>query len=152
MNNFYHEFVVGFNFWYVALPLLLFLAAFLGTRRYYLESGGIRIKKRGKRLSKIDFITVVLSDMVVTILVVIESSSGVIQFFTNMLAKDDSATWALIVAGGVLIIGVPYVVFILLAEAIRIGECYQLGYLTEKRKDATKIVTIGCCKRRRFDR
>ena len=140
MNDYYYEFKIGFNAWYMVLPLILILVAFLGTKRYYLEPKTMKIRRRGNKLSILNFVVVVISDLAITALIMLESGNGLIQLATNLLARDDSVVWALIIAAVVLIVAVPYIVFVMLAVAIRVGECYQLGYLTEKRRDINKVV------------
>lgn len=142
MNSFYHEFEIGFNHWYIILPVVLVLAAVLGSKRYYLEPETMKIRKRGKKLSNLNFVAVVLSDMAVTTLIALESSNGVIQFFTNLLTRNDSPTWGLIMAAIMLIIGVPCVVFVLIVNALKVGEYYQLGRLTDYRHKNKKTKTL----------
>ena len=139
MNSYYYEFRVGFNLWYIVLPLLLAFTAFLGARRYYLEAGTMRIKNRGRKLSITAFVAVLVSDLIVTTMMVCESGSGLVQLITNSLGKDDSATWALIIAFVILIIVMPYLLFNLFAQAVKTGEYYQLGRLTEKRREESKL-------------
>ena len=141
-NSYYHEFTIGFNMWYVVLPFVLAFITFLGTRRYYLESETMRIKTRGKKLTTATLVAIISSVLTITGLMMYESFNGLVQFLTNLLAKNDSPAWAVIIVGTILILAVPYALFNLFVRAAKTGEYYQLGRLTERRREIKKRKTV----------
>ena len=134
MNEYYHAIQFTFNIWYVILPFGMFAMGILGSRRYYLNSE--RIKKRGNAFSTIIYIVAILLEILLVMLVIKESSLGIIQFFANNLAKEDDPLYALIAAA--ISQGLLFVFFYwLLVNSARIGAYTKLGYLTEKRHEAS---------------
>ena len=98
MNNYYHQFQVTFNAWYLVLPICMLAMGMIGSRRYYLEPSTMRIKKKGARLSLLTFIAMMLIEILLITLVVKESSAGILQFCVNTLAVNDNVFYALILA------------------------------------------------------
>lgn len=134
MNQYYHEVTVGFNWWYVAVPILMLLFVAMGSARYHIESETGRIKRREKGYVLMLKSLAYVADIFLLFLIVMESFSGVLQFCMNSLAPEDSAFWAVIIS--VIIMAmfacICYSLFVL---CINFGSWAKLGYLTEIRKE-----------------
>lgn len=81
MNKYYHEFSIGFNFWYVLVPALFFVIFAVG----FLSVRMAKDKKNGLYYAKqhnIGFVPVV-GAIITMVLVFVESNAGIIQFFDN---------------------------------------------------------------------
>lgn len=136
MNSYYHQLQVTFNAWYLVLPICMLAMGMIGSRRYYLEPSTMRVKKKGARLSLLTFITMMLIEILLITLVLKESSAGILQFCANSLAVNDNVFYALILA--FLAQFILFMVFWgLLYGAAKIGQYAQLGYLMEKRREAS---------------
>ena len=102
MNMYYHSFVMGFNWWYIVLPIMYFAIGFVGykigaklTVNKHLE-GVVNITVRS---ISADRVWATLAATLVIALVVKESSRGLIQLFDNSLSSGESGVWSIIAAG-----------------------------------------------------
>ena len=138
MSVFYHEVRVGFNYWYLAVPLAVLLMGAVGTFRYY-RTADEKIRKRGAIFFYVTRALACVAATLLTILVVIESIAGIFQLCLNVLTISDDSAWAIFVLAGALIC-----LFVTLIAAmfggLRVGEMYSLGVLIEARHLANKRV------------
>ena len=134
MNQYYHEVTVGFNFWYVAIPVLMLLFVAMGSARYHVESETGRIRRRGKAYILMVKTLAYIADIFLLFLMVMESFAGMLQFFMNSLAPEDSALWAVIITAIAMAL-IALICYSLFAFCINIGSWIKLGYLTEIRKE-----------------
>ena len=102
MNMYYHSFIMGFNWWYIVLPIMYFAIGYVGykigaklTVNKHLE-GVVNITVRS---ISADRAWATLAATLVTALVVKESSRGLIQLFDNSLSSGESGVWSIIAAG-----------------------------------------------------
>ncbi|MDO4611339.1 MAG: hypothetical protein Q4B34_00525 [Candidatus Saccharibacteria bacterium] len=90
MSSFYHEFVPGFNTWYVVAPLLLVAAAIVG---------GVTLRRvntsfqTGLALGLSIGASVYITDQVCE-----QSFNGILQLFDNCLAAGESGVWSVLFA------------------------------------------------------
>lgn len=93
MNQFYHNFVPGFNFWYITIPVMVVMMYFFGMKKYKM----CRTRK-GRRIVKVKKVYYqalsVIVALILTIEVAVESGTGLFQFFCNHLTKEDDPFWA----------------------------------------------------------
>lgn len=98
-NEYYHAFAVGFNWWYVALPVFMVWNFLIGTRYYRIYKRRICPKFKKKWRKPFRWLNAGVATIVVIIMAFVESSNGLIQMFDNHLTAYDSPAWSLILAG-----------------------------------------------------
>jgi ABC-type sugar transport system permease subunit len=118
MNEYYHAFKVGFNWWYVAVPLMFVLAVAFATLLYSPKvrkrDGRLRMRQNYKQITQL--FVAVPATVVAIWMMVVESGAGLIQIFDNHLAPNDDGAWSLIAAAIVMAI-VTMTLFALYYEA-----------------------------------
>lgn len=94
MSQFYHNFVPGFNFWYITIPVALIAMYFIGKKKYQMRRtrNGRRIARKAKKVhyQVLSWIVALL----LTCQIVVESGAGLFQFFCNHLTAEDDPFWA----------------------------------------------------------
>ncbi len=130
MSRFYHEFVPGFNTWYVVAPLLLVVAIVAGA--YELK----KVAKNGpvwKHFSN-DFLNGLLMGLSVGVaswvgyLVWRESATGILQLFHNCLTAGESTFYSTGLA--CLALGlIPILFGVLFYFAFWLGAIIKVTYL-----------------------
>lgn len=95
MNSFYHAFSIGFNWWFVMLPLQVVMMVWFGAscRKFNWKTG--KIMRRDKK-GTIASLLALAMDIILIIAIVLESSAGIIQVIDNHLAATDDPMWSLI--------------------------------------------------------
>ncbi|MBR3169384.1 hypothetical protein IKF23_03000 [Candidatus Saccharibacteria bacterium] len=90
--NYYHPHLFSFNFWYLVAPLLVVLVFYFGTTKYRLSGSRRHIRKRqdGDLLLKI---VVVVADMLLHVMILIESGAGSMQVAANILGNASDIGW-----------------------------------------------------------
>lgn len=135
-NSYYHAFVPGFNWWYLVAPVLIIASFLLGRRRYYLARNLRLMSRFGKRLF---LVVAVVSGVIFGTMLVVESMDGIVQWFDNHLAYDDSPVWSLIFAAfGVVVVA-----------AVFAGVVYLVGRLASEHKRDTLLRKKCAIKARR---
>ena len=91
MNKFYHAFVPGFNLWYALVPAMFIVAILLGRRcaRVIISNkkdGGATLRIASRTANVV--IGFVLGTAM-TLLVIHESSAGLLQFLDNTMGSGD---------------------------------------------------------------
>ena len=131
-NEYYHAFQVGFNWWMIVMAIAIAVMIFLGKEQY--EERGSRIRRiYGEKLLSI---VAAVWAVVWTVMVAIESISGVIQLFDNSLAGD-SPVYSVLFAP--IAIGMAGLLFWLILLYIgKIAGWAYLGYLKERRWERRK--------------
>ena len=131
MNAYYHTFSIGFNFWMVVAPLLMVAMVVFEARSYRLFLKSLSIYRTHS-----DKATLMLSGLftlLVTTMVVAESSDGIIQIFHNGLEKYESPFWSYL--GLTLVVAMVFIVYwVALFFAGKVAAYAKLGYLCEKRR------------------
>lgn len=145
-NSYYHAFVPGFNWWYLVAPVLIIASFLLGRRQYYL-SHNLRLMRRFGA----GMFTVVsaVSGVIFGAMLFAESMDGIVQWFDNGLAYNDSPVWSLIFAAfGVVVLVVIYA-FVVYAVGYLAGEYKRDALLRKKcaikarrRKNAERIRNV----------
>ena len=82
--SFYHNFLPGFNFWYVALPLFIILAAVIGYYKYGLENDRV-FHRYVDRFLKITSGTMAV---IFGAMYIVESGIGIIQLSLNAASEE----------------------------------------------------------------
>lgn len=129
MNEYYHAFKPGFNWWYIAAPMMFVLCVLFATLFYQLRirrrDARLRMKQNYKQLAQL--VVAVPCTIIVTWMMTVESWNGFVQFFDNRLAKNDSPVWSLILAAFAIVVimailfGLYYEVAYNLGRAIKCG-------------------------------
>lgn len=143
--NYYHEFSVGFNWWYVVAPLLVIVIMMFGTTKYKLDEESLTVLKRGGGNHLLRVVVVVL-DIVLHVMIIIESGAGILQFVANNLGDSDIAWAPVVVAmGAICSFGVFYEI---LFKAGKLGErakrrkVFKLR-LQKKKEEAIRLGVDG---------
>lgn len=146
MNEFYHAFHIGFNWWYIIIPLDFVACVLFATLLYKLKArrnGRLRIRQNYKQVTQL--IVAVPFTALNVWLMVTESGAGLIQIFDNHLAANDSGAWSIIAAAGVMGF-VTMVLFTLHYEvAFRLGRAIKYALYSREIKIAdlrSKIVPM----------
>ncbi|MBQ6594011.1 hypothetical protein IJI00_03060 [Candidatus Saccharibacteria bacterium] len=94
MSQFYHNFVPGFNFWYITIPAMLIAMYFVGKKKYQMRRtrNGRRIVRTAKKVHY-QALSVIVA-LILTIEIAAESGTGLFQFFCNHLTSEDDPFWA----------------------------------------------------------
>lgn len=95
MNEFYHEFSIGFNYWFVLLPFQVVLMIAFGASNAKLNKKANKIMRRDKKGMIASALSVAM-DIILMVAVVMESSAGIIQVLDNHLSQEDDPMWSLI--------------------------------------------------------
>lgn len=102
MNNYYHEFHIGFNWWFIIVPLMFVASILFATLLYSLKArrrdGRLRVRQNYKQVTQL-FVAVPFTLLSVW-MIASESWSGIVQIFDNRLAANDSPAWSIILAAG----------------------------------------------------
>lgn len=101
MNSYYHEIIISFNWWMVIMPAFLILSIFIGKKGAVLTRKGAVRYTFNERFAKI---IASISGVVFFILLLVESTNGIIQWFDNSLTNQDSPAWSVILAPGAIAI------------------------------------------------
>ena len=134
--SYYYDLTVGFNWWYLIVPMALFALLVAWLRVYHFEPGEIRVVKR-KRYDFCLKVVAILAAVVLLIIILAESLDGITQVFLNSLSKGENPLYAyIIVAFFCLVLGVT--LWILATAAVNIGAWIKLGYLSEMRYRARR--------------
>lgn len=98
MSQFYHNFVPGFNFWYITVPATLIAMYFVGKKKYQMRRtrNGRRIARKAKKVHY-QALSVIVA-LMLTCQVTVESGTGLFQFFCNCLTAEDDPFWAFMLA------------------------------------------------------
>lgn len=132
MNAYYHEFSVGFNWWFVVGPLMVLMMAVIGSTRYALDDYSKRIRRRGKGFDVMVKMVAIVFDVLLHIMIFKESVTGLFQWLVNHV--DGDPIWALILAP-VVLTGTSAAVYCVLYTFARLGEWTKHGYLIDLRHD-----------------
>lgn len=135
MNTHYHEIEVGFNYWYLLLPVAIIILFFLGTGRYCLTDN--RIRRRGRIFTAIAIILSGVLDAVIMEAVMAESTLGLLQLLANSLAKEEDMVWAVIVLP-ISLIFVSAFLYGLFMTVVKLGGWMKLGMLVEFQRSRAK--------------
>ena len=95
MNSFYHSFSIGFNWWFVLLPLQVVIMVAFGLSNVKLAHRTRKILRRDKK-GTIAALLAISMDVILMIAIVMESSAGIIQVIDNHLSAEDDPTWSLV--------------------------------------------------------
>lgn len=133
MNEFYHAFSVGFNWWYVVLPALTVLMGLYGSTNLKLEEGSLKILRRDKNNYLLTGV-VIGADILLHWLILKESTAGILQFLMNHLSPNDDIFWALIlfIIG---MTGTTICVYVLFFQAAKFGQRLKRRYLKKLRRE-----------------
>ena len=112
MNSFYHSFSIGFNYWFLLLPLEVILMIGFGASNVKLDKKTNKILRRDKKGTITNFFAIVM-DIILIIVVLLESTAGVIQTLDNHLGPNDDPMWSLVmfVFGMMAFVMLAYYVF-----------------------------------------
>lgn len=132
MNNYYHSFSVGFNWYFVVGPLMALLMGAVGTMKYSLDHETMRIGKRSKSFDALLKILAGLLDAIFTAMVFHESITGFVQWLVNHV--DGDPVWALFLAP-MGFVAVALIAYYLLYMSGKIGGWAYHGYLIELRQE-----------------
>lgn len=128
MNSYYHEVVPNFNYWYIVLPVMTIIMVIIGFKNsYYLKNGEVYTKRFRDRLASR---VACLATIIITLMILLESHSGVLQILDNQLSNGDSPLWSLIFFGPAFVfIGVAVYAFLYLVYSV--AGWLKLGILVE---------------------
>ena len=124
----YHDFTVGFNFYYILVPLLAALMAFLGSFRYGItKKGHLSVVKHEKAFKKLESFFAVIATSLTAMCFLIESHSGYAQWVINQFDGDPSYLWFVIPFDMAVMAVIAYNFFM---YAAKIGEKIKYKILT----------------------
>ncbi|MDO4752732.1 MAG: hypothetical protein Q4A36_00630 [Candidatus Saccharibacteria bacterium] len=125
---YYHDLKVGFNLWFLLVPLLAVLMAFLGSFRYgRTKKGHLSVVKHEKAFKKLESFFAILATSLTALCFLVESHSGYIQWVINQFDGDPSYLWFVIPFDLVVMAAIAYNFFI---YASKIGEKIKYKILT----------------------
>lgn len=108
MSPYYHEFVPGFNFWYIVAPAFLVVMALAGWCRYGLvlseRDGAVRLRIRRYYDGRLLVVLSAAFALIVTVMIFFESCHGLVQWFDNGLGRYESGVWSIVSAGFTLVL------------------------------------------------
>lgn len=96
MNMYYHNFVPGFNLWYVLAPGFIVLMAVLAAKNVYASS--VTHYASQYYTNALFKIIAAICSIIISVLITIESGFGLVQLFDNMLTASDSGVWSILFA------------------------------------------------------
>ena len=132
MNEFYHDFEIGFNSWYLVVPALMFLMFMIGASRYALSKKTLKIRR--KQESKFYLKLVSLLFMFLScLLIAIESITGLFQIVDNHLGDSDAA-WSLFIVPMITVFLAMFI-YELYYACGRMGMWLSYGYLSELQEE-----------------
>lgn len=144
MNEMYHSFTIGFNWWFVVGPVMALIMALIGSLKYYLD--GIKIKRAPKGFDKWLKIAAAGFDVILHVMIFEESLIGMLQWLINH--TDGDPIWSVIVAPIIMLF-----TFILAYCAFytcgKLGEWAKHGYVIDKRKERIEEQNIQIKKKLR---
>ncbi|MBQ6461510.1 hypothetical protein IJJ36_03750 [Candidatus Saccharibacteria bacterium] len=131
MSPYCGPFSVGFNFWMVVAPLLMVAMVVFEARSYRIFLKSLYIYRTHN-----DKATLILSGLftlLVTTMVVAESSDGIVQYFHNGLEKYESPFWSYVgLAFATIVVFIVY--WVALFFVGKVAAYAKLGYLCEKKR------------------
>lgn len=131
MNQYYHEFVLGWNWWMLEAFIMVVFMVFLGIKQYYMTSD---LKIRGRYNEKLFALVATVGAIIFGLMVFFESADGVIQYFDNHLSAGESAVWSLIFAPFAIIFA-SLLFFLALYGIAVLASWAREGYLCSKRRE-----------------
>jgi hypothetical protein len=126
-NEMYHAFRVGFNWWYVVLPLLMLILGVVGSFRFYEDLYG-KIRRKNKKFTLLLKVLAIVADIIVIVMILAESFTGIFQIFLNNLTAQDDPLWALIILVFA-IIALAFIGYRLMILSINLGGKAKLAFL-----------------------
>ena len=133
MNEFYHSFKVGFNWWFVLAPLQAVLMIAFGALSVKLNKKTRKIMRRDKE-GKIADLLAIAMDVILMIAIFMESSAGIIQVIDNHLGPDDSPVWSLFIFA-IVMVALAFLAYYFFLGAAVFGREARLMYLRKKRRE-----------------
>ena len=137
MNTYYHNFEIGFNYWYLALPMMMLVMGLVGSFRYQLMADG-KIRKKGRGFTILIKAAAMALSVFMVFFMMAESAMGLLQLFANALGKEEDIAWAIFSATFALMVLLVAIYLIFLCCA-KIGQWAKLGYLIEKKRQRRKL-------------
>lgn len=131
MNNFYHSFSIGFNFWFILLPIQVAIMVAFGISNVRMNEMTGKVQSRDQLGTVTSALSIVMT-IITLIVIACESSRGIIQFLDNQLAPGDDPLWSIVFY--VLTIGtLAILLFYLFGEAETIGRKIKRQIIKRKR-------------------
>ena len=143
-NAYYHEFSVGFNWWYIVVPVMLlgmFFVGFLNVKRY---QGHIRDKKGLRKAWLIerrffkDYLYIffgALTTIVFAILFIDESMLGCIQILDNWGISIEDGAWSPIFAFGLVLPCICFLYAVVAYHIASLGEHVRAALIASTIED-----------------
>lgn len=128
-NSLYHEFTIGFNFWYIAVVIFIGLMIWFGTVIFAIKKGRIIRCYRDTLLK----VAAIVFAFITAAMVMIESSHGIIQTFDNCLGYNESGFYS-IICTIITIVGIGFFTEFLYYSIGKIASWAKCGYLIETRR------------------
>lgn len=134
MNNpYYHEFTIGFNWWYLMLPAMMILLAALGSLQFGISERTGKIARRREGFTILLKAVTYISTVVFMLVFTFESWAGILQFFANGLGPNESPFYAFIV----MVFTVTFLsigIFYLFTRCTVFGGWAKIGFLIDRKK------------------
>ena len=117
MNKYYHAFTIGFNWWEIVAPAFMIAVAIWGFNIPWIGfAKGEYVVKEGSE-TKFKVVPGILGG-ITTVLFIIESYAGVIQWFDNHMDATTDGAWSVILCvPSMAIVGLFYGLLLLLIMA-----------------------------------
>lgn len=135
-SEFYHEFMVGFNLWYVVLPLMLIVAVLVGMGKYWLDKD-CKIWHFKEVFMKVPAI---IAGILAFGMMCAESFTGAYQVCVNLMVHRNGE--GVIIAGMVALFGIAVLAalygYLFYVIADKVAE-KRLVVLKRKRRNRRKV-------------
>lgn len=135
-NQFYHDITLSFNAWFIVAPSMVVLMMLSGIFKYKLSRESLKILKRDPEDYLLNMICVGL-DAILLLMVVLESSDGLIQYGLNHLDSSTDPVWIPFIISVELIVA-AVVVWATFFIAGKFGQFLRYNYLKDKRRRMRK--------------
>ena len=132
MNSFYHAFSIGFNYWFLLLPLEVILMIALGASNAKLDKRTNKILRRDKNGMIASFFSLAM-DVILMIAVLRESTAGIIQMIDNNLSPNDDPIWSLVIFVLAMVAFAYFAYYLFFGTAI-FGRQVKVSLLREMRR------------------
>ena len=140
MHNYYHDFQVGFNWWYILAPAMLLgmiMVGYLNVKRYQKFSNGKKVWLIDRRRFT-DYVYIffgAISTFAFAAMFIDESMLGCIQVLDNIGVSKEDGAWSPLMAFGLVLPCICFLYAVLTYYAASFGEHIRAAVLASTIED-----------------